>query len=70
MLDGLLVRIKRLFVSLPRTGERSYYRKDRCLVACVRGEYFHNYFVPSMDILARLSQEQKDSIILVETIPD
>lgn len=55
---------------LPKTGTRSYYAKDRYLVACVHGEYLGGCFIPSMDILGRLNQEQIDSIVLVETIPD
>jgi len=57
-------------VPLPRTGTRSYYAKDRYLVACVHGEYSGDCFIPSMDILQRLTQEQIDSIVLIETIPD
>ncbi len=52
------------------TGARSYYAKDRYLVACVNGEYLGECFMPSMNILHRLSSEQLDSIVLVETIPD
>lgn len=55
---------------LPETGTRSYYGKDRYLIADVRGEYLGDCFVPSMNILCRLNQEQRDSIVLVETIPD
>jgi len=53
-----------------RTGMRSYYAKDRYLLARVHGEYIGNFFVPSMNILQRLNQEQIDTIVLVETIPD
>lgn len=53
----------------PKTGTRSYYGKDRYLIAYVRGEYLGDCFVPSMNILMRLNQEQRDSIVLVETIP-
>lgn len=53
-----------------RTGTRSYYAKDRYLLAYVHGEYLGDCFVPSMDILKRLNQEQIDNIVLVEAIPD
>ncbi len=53
-----------------RTGTRSFYAKDRELTAYVRGEYLGGCFIPSMNILQRLSQEQIDSIVLVETILD
>lgn len=56
--------------TLPRRGTRSYYAKDRYLVACVHGEYLGGCFIPSMDILQRLNQERRDSIVLIETIPD
>ena len=56
--------------SLPRTGTRSYYGRDRYLLADVHGEYLGDCFVPSMDILQRLDQEQIDSVVLIETIPD
>lgn len=53
-----------------RTGTRSYYAKDRYLLAYVHGEYLGDFFVPSMNILQRLNQEQMDRIVLIETIPD
>lgn len=55
--------------SSPKTGTRSYYGKDRYLIAYEHGEYLGNCFVPSMDVLQRLSQEQTDRIVLVETMP-
>lgn len=53
-----------------QTGTRSYYGKDRYLLATVNGDYLDGCFVPMMDILSRLSQEQRERIVLVETIPD
>jgi hypothetical protein len=55
---------------LIRCGTRSYYAKNRYLLAEVRGEYLGDCFVPLMNILQRLNQEQKDNIVLIETIPD
>ncbi len=50
------------------TGKRSYYGKNRYLLAEVYGDYIGNCFVPLMEI--HLNQEQRDNIVLVETIPD
>ncbi len=53
-----------------RTGTRSYYAEDRYLLAYVHGDYLGDCFVPSMNVLYYLNQEQIDNIVLVETIPD
>ena len=52
-----------------RIGIRSYYAKDRYLIAYVHGEYFGDFFVPQMDIFRYLNQEQINNIVLTETIP-
>lgn len=52
----------------PKTGTRSYYGKDRYLIAVVHGEYLGDCFVPCINL--HLSQELRDRIVLVETIPD
>ncbi len=53
-----------------RLGTRTYYAKDKYILAYVRGEYLGDCFIPSMNVLRRLNHEQIDSIVLVETIPD
>ena len=55
---------------LSRTGTKSYYAKGRYLVACVHGEYLGDCFIPSADVFSWLTQEQIDSIVLMETIPN
>ncbi len=53
-----------------RTGTRSYYAEGRNLVANVHGEYLGNFFVPMGNVFQSLTQEQIDSIVLIETIKD
>lgn len=55
--------------SLPKTGTRSYYAKNRELLAYVHGEYLGECFVPSMNIEERL-RDNLERVVLVETIPD
>ncbi len=40
------------------------------MIATVNGDYINNSFIPYADVTKWLTQEQVDSIVLVETEPD
>lgn len=73
MLDWLRKLRSQIHCSLSnktRTGTRTYYAEGRYMIANVHGDYINNCFIPYANISEWLTQEQIDSIVLTETMPD